>query len=142
MARCQRSPPLAIAADVEAPLGEQFCGAAPTFGAAIASDLHGDMGIVATLGGQRYVAKLSGATGDTLWEVTTPGTSGPHYGQSIGVDSTGDLRNAVDRDVHPCGLAAQCESQRHGWIEMGAGHRSEHQDQHDENGAGGYRVAQ
>ena len=70
----------------------QFCGTAPTFGAGIASDTNGDVAMVATISGQRYVAKLAGATGTTMWEVTTTAASGVHYGQSIGIDGSGDVR--------------------------------------------------
>ena len=72
----------------------QFCGDNPTFGAAIAGDPDGNMLAVSTVAGQRQVTKLNGTTGETMWQVTTPATSGAHLGLSIGADTAGDARVA------------------------------------------------
>src|SRR5208282_475696 len=53
-----------------------------------------------------------------------------------------DLRGEIGRYLLPRQFAPQSESDRHRWIEMGAGNRPEDQDQHDQDGAGGNSVAQ
>ena len=53
-----------------------------------------------------------------------------------------DLRGDISGCHRPRQFASQCEGDAHGRIEMRAGERAEDQDQHGQDRAGRYRVAQ
>ena len=88
--------------------------------AALGINGQGDVVVTGSSGGAVYVAKLSGATGATLWQNTA---GGPGVGLSIGLDAAGNARVAAGNAgaVTVLGVSADGTLQWQRAIDVGLG---------------------
>jgi len=94
-----------------------------------------------TEGGDRLRQELAGAAAQRRRQL--PERQLEHQMRDPDAEhGAGDLRRRVDAGRRPFDAAAQGEGERHRRIEMRAGQRAEHEDEHAQHGAGRQGVAQ